>query len=150
MREWHADVLEAVRLHRGPYHLAVVFGSEQAYAGTIILEPLRDPGQSVELTIALHPRAQRQTVGPRAAMMVIRWLLDSGVHRVETRHSPTNSVSCRGSTGIGLPKEGVARAGTPIPNDGVVEWQDTCIHAVVNEAHPRVEESQPAADPATR
>lgn len=135
---WHEEVSENFRLQRGPYHLAVIAGSEGEYAGTIILEPMRDPGRSVEMTVALHPRAQRLTVGPRAARLVLSWLIEGGVHRVEIRHALDNTAACRASTGIGLAQEGVARAATPVPTDDGIEWVDACVHAAVNPADRRV------------
>lgn len=144
---WLEGVRRRVELGLTPYELAIVLDDEgkEQFAGAFYLSRVFDREGAVEVGFLLAPAALGKGIGPRMAHAVIRWLLETGIHRVETRHDIRNVIACRAASGVGMKQEGVSKAAYPMRKGGETIWHDVCDHALVNPAHPTPPEPEPAA-----
>jgi len=125
---WLERVRSRVANRLSPYELAIVLPGESGdeFLGAFYMSRVHDDGDSVEVGFLLTPAVLGKGLGPRAARGILRWLADSDVHRVETRHSIQNTVACRAAAGIGMRKEGIKVAAHPQELDGEIVWEDVC------------------------
>jgi RimJ/RimL family protein N-acetyltransferase len=141
---WLAEVQRRVAQGLTPYELAIVLdgAAGEEFAGAFYLSRVLDRPDAVEVGFLLAPAALGKGIGPRIGRAVVRWLIDAGVHRVETRHDIENTIACRAANGVGMKQEGVSVAAYPIQVGAATVWHDVCDHALVNPAHQRA--TQPA------
>jgi RimJ/RimL family protein N-acetyltransferase len=139
---WAGEIARHFRAHLSPYQLAITFTKDgvESLAGAFYLTRRPDPGFTVEFGIALMPEIVNRGIGPRAAILLMDWLMTTGVHRIEIRHAGENRTACRAASGIGLAQEGVLRSALPVEVQEKTRWKDTCVHAKVNSNDARFED----------
>jgi RimJ/RimL family protein N-acetyltransferase len=104
VRERIADAAQ-----RAGFELAIADGASDAFRGVVAVHSVEPDHGRAEVGFWLVPQARGAGLGARAVALVVGWLFEQGMRRVEMTTTPDNGGALVLARRLGFEQEGVLR-----------------------------------------